>query len=166
MRSKPTRLVFLLTAALLVSLVAAPGIDAANRKGAKAPEIAITDGILGVTKKTKIADYKGSVTLLVIWLPVCPRCKKFMPTIPVLQKKYEKKGLKVLTITHGKKDYTAQFMRQNKWNFGVGFDWTGVTAKRYGMKGMPGIYLLGKDGHLRSYTGSLDAAIAEELAVK
>ena len=108
----------------------------------------------------------GSTTLLVLWLPVCPHCKKFMPTVPALQKKYEKKGLKILTVTHGKKDYTARFLAGKKWYFGVGFDYTGRTARSYGMKGMPGVYLVGKDGRLRTYTGSLDAAIATCLAAK
>ena len=156
--------VFLCLAVL--ALAGTQSVQAANRVGGVAPEISITDGINGVTAKTKIADYKGSVTLFVIWLPVCPHCKKFMPTVPALQKKYEKKGLKVLTVTHGKKDYTARYLADRKWNFGVGFDWTGRTAKSYGMKGMPGVYLIGKDGRLRSYTGSLDAAIAEELGVQ
>jgi thiol-disulfide isomerase/thioredoxin len=154
---------------LCLAVIGAAGLlsaDAANTRGAKAPEIAVTDGINGASAKTTIGDYKGSTTLLVLWLPVCPHCKKFMPTVPVLQKKYEKKGLKILTITHGKKDYTERYMAQNKWDFPVAFDWSGVTSKRYGMKGMPGIYLIGADGYLRSYTGSLDAAIAEELAAK
>ncbi len=77
----------------------------------------------------------------VIWLPVCPHCKRFMPTVPAMQKKYGKKGLKIMTVTHGKKDWTAKFLRDKKWNFPVGFDWTGVTAKRYGMKGMPGVLM-------------------------
>ncbi len=158
----------LLLSLLVLAIVAAPlsTVDAANRRGAKAPEITISDGINGVTKKTKIADYKGSVTALVIWLPICPHCKKWMPTFAALCKKYQPKGLKVITVTHGKKDYTAKWMAQRKWTFGVGFDYTGRTAKSYGLKGLPGIYLIGKDGHLRSYTGTLEQAIVEELAVK
>lgn len=168
MRLNPSRLVSLVLCVAVIGLVgfsltSPKGADAANRKGVKAPEIAITDGINGATAKTKISDFKGSPTLVVIWLPVCPHCKRFMPTVPAMQKKYGKKGLKIMTVTHGKKEWTAKYLRDNKWNFPVGFDWTGVTAKRYGMKGMPGVYLIGADGYLRSYTGSLDAAIAEEL---
>ena len=151
---------------LVVLMTADSSVEAANRRGAKAPEIAITDGIHGVTAKTKLAHYKGSPTLLVVWLPICPHCQKWMPTVHTLHKKYGKKGLKVLTITHGKKDYTRKWMAGKKWTFGVGFDWTGVTAKRYGMKRMPGIYLIGADGHLRSYTGTLEKAIVEELNAK
>lgn len=157
-----------LSAILLCALVAAAlcgsAADAANIRGVKAPEIAITDGIHGVTGKTTIADYKGSVTLFVIWLPICPHCQKFMPQVHQLQTKYAKMGLKVLTVTHGKKDYTAKYMADRKWTFGVGFDWTGITAKRYGMKQMPGVYLLGTDNHLRTWTGTLEQAIIDELA--
>lgn len=157
----------LILSVLCIALVGAFAIvpaDAANVRGKKAPDIAISDGILGVTAKTKITDYKGNVTLFVIWLPVCPHCMKFMPQVAALHAKYAKQGLRVLTVTHGKKDYTARYMAQRKWTFGVGFDWTGVTGKRYGLKGLPGVYLLGSDGHLRHYKGSLEQAIKEELA--
>ena len=160
------RITLTTTLALLLAvacLVTAGDATAANKRGAKAPEIAITDGIHGVTGKTKIGDYKGSVTLVVLWLPICPHCQKFMPEVDRLHRKYTAKGLKILTITHGKKDYTRSFMAKKKWTFGTGFDWTGVTAKRYGMKRMPGVYLVGADGYLRSYSGSLENAIVEEL---
>ena len=137
---------------------------AGNKVGVQAPELALSDGINGVTAKTKIADYKGKVTLLVIWLPICPHCKKFMPEVGRLCEKYTSKGLEVVTVTHGKKDYTAEFLAERKWTFGVGFDYTGVTAKRYGMKQMPGVYLLGTDNKLRSYDGTLEQAIVDELA--
>jgi len=166
MTSNLPRALTLFLCVAVLSLASSASVDAANRRGAKAPEIAITDGINGVTAKTKVSDYKGSTTLLVVWLPVCPHCKKFMPTVPALQKKYAKKGLKILTVTHGKKEWTRKYLADRKWTFGVGFDWKGITSKRYGMKGMPGVYLIGADGYLRSYKGSLDAAIAEELRAK
>jgi len=137
---------------------------AGNKVGEQAPEIAISDGINGVTEKTKIGDYKGKVTLFVIWLPICPHCKKFMPEVGRLHGKYAEKGLEVVTVTHGKKDYTEKYLADRKWTFGVGFDYTGVTAKRYGMKQMPGVYLLGTDNKLRSYDGTLEQAIIDELA--
>jgi thiol-disulfide isomerase/thioredoxin len=158
------RLVLPCLLVLVVALAQGPSVDAANVRGVKAPEIAITDGINGVTAKTSITDYKGSVTLFVIWLPVCPHCKKFMPEVARLHAKYAQKGLRVLTVTHGKKDYTARYLADRKWTFGVGFDWTGVTGKRYGLKGLPGVYLLGADNHLRYYRGTLEQAIVDELA--
>lgn len=158
------RLILPLACVVIVSTMLSTSVDAANVRGIKAPELALSDGINGMTAKTKIADYKGSVTLLVIWLPVCPHCKKFMPQVGQLHAKYAKKGLRVATVTHGKKDYTAKFLADRKWTFGVGFDYTGVTSKRYGLKGLPGVYLLGTDNHLRSYRGTLEKAIVEELA--
>lgn len=154
-----------LFAAVSLSLLAllVPSAAAGNVKGAKSPEIAITDGINGVTGKTTLADYAGSPVLLVVWLPICPHCTKFMPEVHRLHQKYGGKGLKVLTVTHGKKDYTADFLRGKGWSFGVGFDWTGVTSSRFGVQGLPGVRLIGGDGHLRTYSGTLDAAIEAEL---
>jgi cytochrome c biogenesis protein CcmG, thiol:disulfide interchange protein DsbE len=148
-----------------VFLVGAAGSSAlgANTKGAKAPEIAITDGINGVTASTKIGDYKGSPVLIVNWLPLCPNCQAFMPEVHRLQKKYGPKGLKVLTITNGKKEYTTKYLSDRGWTFGVGFDWVGTTAQRYGVRGLPGKSLVGADGYLRTWNGTLDQAIEAEL---
>lgn len=158
-------LAWLVLPVVALALLLAPGsaANAANTKGAKAPEIAITDGIHGVTSKTTLADYKDSPTLLVIWLPICPHCAKFMPEVHRLHGKYADKGLKVLTITHGRKDYTAKYMADRGWTFGVGFDWTGTTSSRYGLRGLPGTYLIGADGNLRTWTGTLEQAIVDEL---
>ena len=156
-------------ASIALILVLALGMAASARPvdaggGARlAPEIVLSDGINGVTAQTTLASLRGKPVLLVFWIPICPHCQKFMPEVDRLHRKYTEKGLKILTITHGKKDYTRSFMEKKKWTFGTGFDWTGVTAKRYGMKRMPGVYLVGTDGHLRSYSGSLEDAIVEEL---
>ncbi|MDA1194970.1 MAG: TlpA disulfide reductase family protein [Planctomycetota bacterium] len=163
MRSSTRRFLLSVLCVALVAVAATVSVDAANTRGGKAPEIAITDGINGVTAKTTVADYAGSVTLFVVWLPVCPHCQKFMPEVSRLHATYAKRGLQVLTVTHGKKDWTAKYLADRKWTFGVGFDYTGVTAKRYGMKSMPGVYLIGADGHLRSYNGTLEQAIVDEL---
>lgn len=152
---------FVLPLLLLALLV--PAATAANTKGAKSPEIAISDGINGMTATTTIAGQAGSPVLLVVWLPICPHCAKFMPEVHALHTKYAAKGLKILTVTHGRKDYTQTHMREKGWTFGVGFDWTGVTASRFGVAGLPGVKLIGADGHLRSYTGTLEEAIKAEL---
>lgn len=161
-----SRFVLPALAVAVLLLAAVPSATAGNTKGAAAPEIAITDGINGVTSATKIADYKGSPTLLVIWLPICPHCAAFMPEVHRLQQKYGSKGLKVLTITNGKKEYTSKYLADRGWSFGVGFDWVGTTSTRYGLRGLPGKYLVGADGALRTWTGTLDQAIEAELPPK
>jgi thiol-disulfide isomerase/thioredoxin len=154
---------FLVLLPLLILALVVPAAIAGNTKGAKAPEIAISDGINGVTAQTTIAGQAGSPVLLVTWIPICPHCQRFMPEVHALHTKYAARGLKIITVTHGKKDYVQQFMNSRGWKFGVGFDWTGVTSQRFGISGLPGIKLIGADGHLRSYTGTLEDAIKAEL---
>ena len=155
-------LVFLL--ALVVALpFAGSASEAGNTVGSKAPEVAITDGINGITAQSTIAAWKGSPILLVVWLPICPHCQAFMPTVHRLHQKYGAKGLRIFTVTNGKKEYTQTFLSGKGWSFGVGFDWVGTTAARYGIAGLPGVKLIGADGNLRTYTGTLDQAIEAEL---
>jgi cytochrome c biogenesis protein CcmG, thiol:disulfide interchange protein DsbE len=154
---------FLVLLPLLILALIVPVAIAGNTKGAKSPEIAITDGINGVTAQTTIAGQAGSPVLLVTWIPICPHCQRFMPEVHALHTKYAARGLKIITVTHGKKDYVQQFMTSRGWKFGVGFDWTGVTSQRFGISGLPGVKLIGADGHLRTYTGTLEDAIKAEL---
>ena len=165
-RTTPFRLLVLLLAVALVGTLGVSSAGAANKVGAVAPAISITDGINGVTAKTKISDYKGSVTLFVIWLPVCPHCKKFMPTVPAMQKKYEKKGLEdphrdprqegLHAQVDGRQQVELRRRLRLDRSHGQGLRHEG-HARRVPDR---------KDGRLRSYTGSLDAAIYEELRAK
>jgi len=148
---------------LLLLALFVPAASAANTKGAKSPEIAISDGIHGMSAATTIAGQAGSPVLLVVWLPICPHCQKFMPEVHALHTKYASKGLKILTVTHGRKDFTQTYMAEKGWTFAVGFDWSGATARRFGVAGLPGVKLIGSDGYLRSYTGTLEEAIKAEL---
>jgi len=166
------RLASLAIVALACLALVMPTASASNARGPKAPEIAITDGIHGMTAKSTVAEHLGSPVLLVMWIPVCPHCKKFVPDLQALYAKYAAKGLKVVTVTWGKKDYTVEFMKEKGFNFPVGFDWTGTTTKRFGLGKMPGIRLIGADGHLREVGGTselaptlatLEAAIQAEL---
>lgn len=162
------RLASLTLIALACLVLVLPTASAGNTKGPKSPEIAITDGINGMTAKSTIAEHAGSPVLLVMWIPICPHCKKFMPELQALATKYAARGLKVVTVTWGKKEYTVDFMKEKGYTFPVGFDWTGTTTKRFGLAKMPGIRLIGADGHLREVGGSSElpptaATLAEAI---
>lgn len=152
------RLATLALVLLACLVLVLPSASAGNTKGAKSPEIAITDGINGMTAKSTIAEHLGSPVLLVMWIPICPHCKKFVPDLQALTTKYAPKGLKVVTVTWGKKEYTVDFMKEKGYTFPVGFDWTGTTTKRFALAKMPGIRLIGADGHLREVGGSSELA--------
>jgi peroxiredoxin len=152
--------------ALLVLAVPLPAAAAPGRVAAlPAPEIVLADGLNGVTAQTTLASLRGRPVLLAFWIPICPHCQAAASTLERLRRTYEPHGLAVLAVSHGKKPYVDRWLRQRGFAFGVGFDWSGHSAARYGVRSLPGVFLIGKDGSLRaSGLGAMDGAIRAELS--
>ncbi len=69
----------------------------ANRSGeTKAPDFKL-ETIGG--EEFKLSDYKGKVVMLNFWGTWCPPCRKEIPDLVNLQKKYNKDGLEIVGIT-------------------------------------------------------------------
>jgi thiol-disulfide isomerase/thioredoxin len=69
----------------------------------------------------KLSDYKGKVVLLNFWATWCPPCRKEMPDLIELQRKYRKAGLQVIGITYPpqKLSDVRKFMRRLKANYPI-----------------------------------------------
>ncbi len=69
----------------------------ADRSGeTKAPDFKL-ETIGG--EEFKLSDYKGKVVMLNFWGTWCPPCRKEIPDLVNLQKKYNKDGLEIVGIT-------------------------------------------------------------------
>jgi peroxiredoxin len=135
----------------------------AQAGGGAAPEIQLQDGLNGVSATTRLSGLKGKPVILVFWIPICPHCPIMAARAHRLHQHYASKGLQVISITHGKKRYVSQWLQQQGYNYGVGFDWSGVTAARYGVKMLPALFLIGKNGTQVPYGNNIEAAIEREL---
>ena len=165
--ARPVAALAALCAAFLVSLPTSAAARAPTEPVAArpAPEIVLADGINGVSAQTTLASLRGSPVLLAFWIPICPHCQAAAGSLERLRRAYGARGLVVLAVSHGKKHYVDSWLRQRGFGFGVGFDWSGHSAARYGVRSLPGVFLVGKDGSLRaSGLAGMDAAIQAELA--
>lgn len=77
-----------------VKLEAVPKKDRSN--DIKAPDFTLAT-IAGET--FKLSDYSGKVVMLNFWGTWCPPCRKEIPDLVNLQKKYQKDGLEIVGIT-------------------------------------------------------------------
>ncbi len=71
-------------------------IDARQyRIGELIEDVAFTDlaGVAG-----KLSDFKGSTLVVVTTNTTCPLCKRFMPTLAEIEKRYGEKGVKFLFV--------------------------------------------------------------------
>lgn len=112
----------------------------------KAPDFSLksVDG-----KTVKLSDYKNKVVLIDFWATWCPPCRKGIPDLIDLQKKF-KKDLVVLGIsldTDTKEDVPA-FVKNYGINYPVVYG-DNSTAKLYGgVSGIPTSFLVDKKGNI------------------
>ncbi len=97
----------------------------------------------------RLSDFRGQVIYLDFWASWCVPCRKSFPWMQQLQQKYRQQGLKVIAINLDKERKLADiFLKKFDVNFTIGFDPLGDTARAYQLQGMPGSYLIGRDGQL------------------
>ncbi len=110
-----------------------------------APEI----NLPAINGSVKLAELKGKVVYLDFWASWCEPCKKSFPWLRGIKQRYADKGFEVVAINLDKDRKRANtFLQTMNVNFLVAFDESGDSASKYKLKGMPGSYLIGRDGKL------------------
>jgi len=153
------------TALFALLLISHNSFAAANQ----APDIDLP----GINGSVKLAELKGKVVYLDFWASWCEPCKKSFPWLHDIKQRYAEKGFEVVAVNLDKDRKLAdEFLKVMDVNFLVAFDESGESASKYKLKGMPGSYLIGRDGKLyASHIGfiekdkkKLEQAIKELLA--
>lgn len=116
------------------------------------------------TQRIKLSDFmgKGDYVLLDFWASWCGPCRKSMPELKALNDNYANRGLKVIGVVVSDKiqnhlkaaaelDVTWTQIFDNKDNIG----------SLYGLKGIPTLILLDKDGTIRVRTHEKEDVVKE-----
>lgn len=129
-----------------VSLLTAPGNPILHKGpliGQPAPAI---EGETLAGKKVRLTDYKGKVVLVNFWATWCGPCRKEIPTLVALQKKYAAQGLEILgMISNDELEKATRFATEN------GMTWPQLTAtpeqaQDYKINGIPATFIVKRDG--------------------
>jgi cytochrome c biogenesis protein CcmG/thiol:disulfide interchange protein DsbE len=122
---------------------------------------------------TKLSDFKGKVIYLDFWASWCAPCRQSFPWMNEMQVKHGDKDFQIVAINLDMKPDDAQkFLAKQFVSFALAFDAKGQTPQKYGVKGMPSSFLIGRDGIvLARHMGFKEASRAEleqqmELALK
>lgn len=98
-----------------------------------------------------VSDYKGKVVLISFWASWCAPCLKELPILAGIQNMTEN-SLQVLAINH--KDQNRPYKKiveqlsDTKVIFGR--DPRGRIGRRYGVKGVPHLLIIGRDGLVKA----------------
>jgi thiol-disulfide isomerase/thioredoxin len=101
----------------------------------------------------RLADYRGKYVLLDFWATWCGPCVRETPNLKAVFDAYGTNGnFAMISLSLDKTpDLPATYARTNGLNWAQGFlgDWSEATLPaRYGVEGIPTIFLLGPDGKM------------------
>lgn len=93
---------------------------------------------------------EGEVILLNFWATWCPPCRKEMPSMAELHRKYAEKGLKVVAVSVDRDaDDLSAFVREYKLPFQVLHDADSSVSHSYGVFRYPETFLIDRQGQVR-----------------
>lgn len=119
----------------------------------------------------KWADYRGKVVLVDFWATWCGPCRKEMPHVKELYEKLQPQGFAVVGVSLDKdQEALAAYLAENQipWENLAG-DETQDLAAKYGVRGIPTMMAIGKDGKILGVShnvGSLVPIIEKALSGK
>ena len=120
-------------------------------------------------KQLKLSDYKGKVLIVDFWATWCPPCRKGIPDLIELKRKYGSRGFEVIGVsvdTDTKQD-VVPFVRQNWINYPLVYGDTDVTERYGGINSIPSSFVIDKNGTIvASFQGLTSISIYEDYINK
>lgn len=126
-----------------------------------------------------LADYRGKVVFLDFWGVWCRPCVKSLPALETARAKYEARGVVFLTIhTPGEDETTVRkilelnhaslvfALDRNRKGEGIGDEFDGATAERYGVGGYPTAMIIDREGKVAFKTNDPSIVPATQAAMK
>lgn len=127
----------------LITALFSSNISAATVSDAPAIKLPTLNG------EVELAKLRGKVVYLDFWASWCLPCRKSFPWMNKMLKTYQQQGLEIVAVSLDKDKKQAEaFLQKVEANFTIAFDQRGDSAKAYKLRGMPGSYLIGRDGKL------------------
>jgi thiol-disulfide isomerase/thioredoxin len=112
-------------------------------------------------------SYRGKVVLVDFWATWCGPCRREMPHVQAFYEKHHESGFEVVGVSLDQdQDALAQYLQENQipWETLAG-DETQELAEKYGVRAIPTMMLVDKEGKIVAVTHDLEtlALLAEKL---
>ena len=118
---------------------------------------------LGVDYMGKAPDLKGHAAIVEFWATWCPPCRKSIPHLNELNKKYQGKGLVIIGVTDEDKATIEKFRKGVPMEYNVAIDKGGKLGQQFGISGIPQAFVVGKDGKIvwEGHPAALNESVIE-----
>ena len=101
-------------------------------------------------EQVNLVNLKGKVVLIDFWATWCGPCRRVMPDLVETYKQYHDKGFEIIGISLDKdKSQLEKYMQEMgiTWQqYYDGLVWSNKIARRFGVRGIPHIVLVDKNG--------------------
>jgi thiol-disulfide isomerase/thioredoxin len=103
-------------------------------------------------RRVSLAHLRGAPLLIDFWASWCGPCRKSMPAIEQLYRKYRGRGLQVVGINiEGRSTATLDYLNAGDYTFPILFDsgnWNSPVARSYRVSSIPRTFLIDGDGNI------------------
>ena len=119
-------------------------------------------------KNIKLSELRGEVVMLNFWASWCGPCRKEMPILEKIHKKYKKLGFTLLGVNVEQDTRAAKrYLKDVKVSFPILFDPANKTSKLYNVSAMPTTILIDRNGNKRflhkGYKSGYENAYKKEI---
>lgn len=141
--------------------------------GQSAPEF--TARLLGQSHPFEIGQLKGKTVLLDFWATWCPPCRKTLPVLQRLHRRYaQSESVAILSVNTDHEPprirRVSEFMAQNRYDFPVILD-QGQVSSAYNVRSVPMVVIIDPQGLVREVEigarragGNLESHLIEQIA--
>ena len=99
-----------------------------------------------------LVAWRGKLVLVDFWASWCPDCLREMPDVLAAYHKYHDQGFEVVGVSMDRdKDAMLSFLKKHDIPWPQQYDglaWDSSVATKYGVKGIPEMWLLDRQGHV------------------
>jgi len=97
-----------------------------------------------------LSDYRGKVVLINFWATWCVPCRREMPGMERLWRRFQDKGLVIVGISadRGKRMKIVKFVDKLNLSFPIALDPDGQVRTTYEVTGLPFSYMIARDGRI------------------
>lgn len=159
-------LIIILLVTLAASLLSAPGpVDAAPRPGQRAPYFKVVS-----TEEQTISqeNYRGHVLIIDFFATWCLPCRRSVPHLVEMNRKYGRQGLQILGLSVGEEGERAvkAFTNEFRVNYPLALAGDSTTAD-FGVRSVPIMYLIDTKGRIvevyRGYSSEMARSMEQSI---
>lgn len=119
-----------------------------------------------VGSRLELGGLRGSPVLIDFWATWCGPCNMQTPILDRLSRRYQGKGLKVVGVNVIDDDHALakRYAESKGLSYPIVVDDKGLTQREYGVRGLPSLILIDRDGKILHQTsGLVDEATLDRM---